>query len=199
MTLEDEIEFFGFIPEVFIKEMEDKIKKEYENDKEFLDSFVKSFPIFEEYVLQNCFTFPEKFLFERKITDKRIEISLQKILDEYAKIIDENKFIETENLRIKNEIEFYKYKIGQYKQILQIKRQYEELQEKNKELDNKICTIKNLYDDYMAINKENENSLLLLTENEKFKEIKQKKDKTEIESMIDFKNIDSILQNTFGK
>lgn len=86
--IEDQIEFFGFIPFAFVRSFTEELEKildescqhkEYKHLRPKLFSlFNKNMLIFNNYVLRNIFTFEEEFKWERKKTDKVIDVDINK-------------------------------------------------------------------------------------------------------------------------
>ncbi|ELA48119.1 hypothetical protein VCUG_00357 [Vavraia culicis subsp. floridensis] len=119
MHFEDETEFFGFVPCSFLQELcsslEETITHTINNaglsatSKKQLCSYVlsefrKNFLIFENFSLQQIFTFPKDFSYERKITDLVVEDDIDAMMDELMKLKDEQEFYKNEARRYKKMI-----------------------------------------------------------------------------------------------
>lgn len=138
MNNAEEIEYFGFVPISFIKEIQDEIHKKVKeellecnfkgvsslkkNKKHAMDiislSLSKNFFFFQNFVVRAIFSFPKDFSFERKITDLRCEANMQKLVDEFLQIVEEEKYLRNETLRLEGEIETERFKRSQYQSLL---------------------------------------------------------------------------------
>lgn len=138
MNNAEEIEYLGFVPISFIKEIQDEIHKKAkaelqecsfkgipnlkQNKKHAMDiislSLSKNFFFFQNFAVKAIFSFPKSFSFERKITDLRCEAKIQKLVDEFLQIVEEEKYLRSETLRLEGEIETERFKCAQYRSLL---------------------------------------------------------------------------------
>lgn len=139
MTEVDEIEYFEFVPISLIRELQEEIQRRTQksiavapfrgvsgfsrNKKHALDAISQSLSrnlfLFQNFVLQTIFSLPRHFSIERKATDLRCEVSVQKLADEFLQIVEEEKYLRGEQMRLEGEVEAEKFALAQYERLLQ--------------------------------------------------------------------------------
>lgn len=139
MTEVDEIEYFEFVPVSLIRELQEEIQRRTEksieaasfrgvsgmsrNKKHALAALSQSLSrnlfLFQNFVLQTIFAFPRNFSIERKATDLRCEVNVQKLADEFLQIVEEEKYLRGERMRLEGEIEAERFALAQYERLLQ--------------------------------------------------------------------------------
>eukprot|EP00866_Antonospora_locustae_P002283 jgi/Antlo1/2283/393 len=139
MTEVDEIEYFEFVPVSLIRELQEEIQRRTQksieavsfrgvsgisrNKKHALDVILQSLSrnlfLFQNFVLQTIFSFPRHFNIERKATDLRCEVNVQKLADEFLQIVEEEKYLRGERMRLEGEIEAEMFALAQYERLLQ--------------------------------------------------------------------------------
>lgn len=139
MTGVDEIEYFEFVPVSVIRELQEDVQRRTQksieaatfrgipcisrNKKHALEAISQSLSrnlfVFQNFVLQTIFSFPRHFSIERKATDLRCEVSVQKLADEFLQIVEEEKYLRGERMRLEGEIEAERFAHAQYERLLQ--------------------------------------------------------------------------------
>ncbi|TBU10835.1 hypothetical protein CWI38_0709p0050 [Hamiltosporidium tvaerminnensis] len=187
----DEIEFFGFIPSCFIKELKENIIQtlnENNADEETLKLFEKNFYIFENFVLRNVFRFPVSFKFERKITDLRIEENVQKKINEYLMLVKEETNIIREKQIFQNKLDIQKYKYNEYLQINKIEKEMDNLLDSSIKMVNYVQSVSEMRDTFLKSNcGKNNTDLYKMMEH---KEIRNNVYKNELKELLEKANIE---------
>ncbi|KAK1347920.1 hypothetical protein CWI37_0711p0050 [Hamiltosporidium tvaerminnensis] len=187
----DEIEFFGFIPSCFIKELKENIIQtlnENNADEETLKLFEKNFYIFENFVLRNVFRFPVSFKFERKITDLRIEENVQKKINEYLMLVKEETNIIREKQILQNKLDIQKYKYNEYLQINKIEKEMDNLLDSSIKMVNYVQSVSEMRDTFLKSNcGKNNTDLYKMMEH---KEIRNNVYKNELKELLEKANIE---------
>ncbi|TBU03988.1 hypothetical protein CWI36_0829p0010 [Hamiltosporidium magnivora] len=187
----DEIEFFGFIPSCFIKELKENIIQtlnENNADEETLKLFEKNFYIFENFVLRNVFRFPVSFKFERKITDLRIEENVQKKINEYLRLVKEETSIIREKQIFQNKLDIQKYKYNEYLQINKIEKEMDNLLDSSIKMVNYVQSVSEMRDTFLKSNcGKNNTDLYKMMEH---KEIRNNVYKNELKELLEKANIE---------
>ncbi|KAF7684386.1 hypothetical protein TCON_0440 [Astathelohania contejeani] len=201
MNNEDEIEYFGFVPISFVNEIRDEwisIIDETANELNKFSkntasvaktiikkNFEKNFFIFETFVLRNIFCFPKKFKLERKVTDLRLDVDLQVVLDKHIKALEEEASMEAELLKLKGELEIEKYKTNEYEQLLKLENEIVMMSDEVNHLKNVLYETDEIYNNFVMNHPTNDD--------EYFKELMECK---EIKNEIYKKERDSIYHRT---
>ncbi|TBU05781.1 hypothetical protein CWI39_0623p0050 [Hamiltosporidium magnivora] len=187
----DEIEFFGFIPSCFIKELKENIIQtlnENNADEETLKLFEKNFYIFENFVLRNVFRFPASFKFERKITDLRIEENVQKKINEYLRLVKEETSIIREKQILQNKLDIQKYKYNESLQINKIEKEMDNLLDSSIKMVNYVQSVSEMRDTFLKSNcGKNNTDLYKMMEH---KEIRNNVYKNELKELLEKANIE---------
>ncbi|KAL0265565.1 UNVERIFIED_CONTAM: hypothetical protein PYX00_011277 [Menopon gallinae] len=138
MTGVDEIEYFEFVPVSIIRELQEDIQRRTQksieaasfrgipcisrNKKHALEAISQSLSrnlfVFQNFVLQTIFSFPRHFCIERKATDLRCEVNVQKLADEFLQIVEEEKYLRGERMRLEGEIEAERFAHAHYERLL---------------------------------------------------------------------------------
>lgn len=196
MALEDEIEFFGFAPLYLLKNIEEELHNICKDDPDKLKRLDHNYKIFEEYILQSCFSFPDTFSLERKLTDHRLDTNLQNDINEYVKLIEEVKFLCYEKTRLTHENEEM---LERMDELTKIKKQIETLNGETQRCMDVLKRVESLEKreeemEKIAVNP-NESTLTVLLDDEKFKREVEKKEKGDFLNVYDMANIDAVLNN----
>ncbi|KAM0675307.1 hypothetical protein GVAV_001132 [Gurleya vavrai] len=196
MQCEDEIEFFNFVPSFFLNDLHEKLSEFINslNNKKLSSAFEKNFYIFEIYALKNIFSFPEGFAIERKLTDKRLDVDLQKKVDSFIKTVEENHFLSSEKARLLDELEVGKFKTETLDDFLNSFSGIEEIVlEKNKLIDEK----NKLEIKYKELTnnecRQNDSGIDLLLQNDCIKEEIYRKENEEFCKKIKFNELEDNL------
>lgn len=121
MKDEDILEFFTFLPDQLLQNIEDAYyhtQPSTQNPPPPNSTFPLNYHIFTQYVLKHCFTFPSTFNFDRKLTTLICHTQLQNIINDIVLINDELNYLILEKNKINNNIVFLKYKINKYETLL---------------------------------------------------------------------------------
>lgn len=196
MTLEETIEFFGFIPEQLLQDIEDDGIAHLQNDKLALERFLTNFTIFKEYVTRHCFNFPENFSYERKITDKRLDVHLQKVIDECTQIRDETSFLIGEKKRIEYENILNEYKIKRYLKLVEDMKEVKKLKDSELEMNKRIEKLNELFGKVCGGGIDpNGSGIGMLLENEEFRRELENKEINDLMETYDVGFIDKLIES----
>lgn len=194
MTLEDEIEFFGFVPQYLLRTIEEKMLETCKDSPEQIKAIEHNYRIFEEFVLQNCFDFPEGFSIERKLVDDRIPNNLRNDIQEYTKLLEEVKYVEMEMARLNHENTEMLERIDELRKIKHRMSSMQSDMDSCKKTLERLDRLEQMEREAgnIAVNP-NESTLTVLLDDEKFKKEIEKQEKEEFLGIYDISNIDGVL------
>jgi hypothetical protein len=134
MEYENEIEFFGFVPVVFVSELQEEAERIMGEAVEQIgllnrhrvqkaagvlgQSFKKNFFIFSNFVLRNILKFPQTFRLERKASDLVLATDLQELTDRVTGRYSEEEYYKNEIHRQRMAIGLEKYRRERYSELL---------------------------------------------------------------------------------
>lgn len=202
----DEIEFFGFVPLFFIREITDEMfvtlekqltqiktskslhHKRYDKLKDiFSTSLRKNLILFEGFVTKTVFSFPKDFSFERKVTDLRCDEDLQKLCNELYQIFEEEKYLRSETMRMLSELELETARKKMYQSLLHESDQIIHCIERTAKMKDLCGDIDEIYGMFM------DKKILeasMHNENVEFKDMRKELLKSEREQLFDVVDID---------
>lgn len=111
MQLEDEIEFFEFDPYGFLQKLPDALEESIKSTLDginipekvkrellahFTEELRKNYILFEDFCIPQIFTFPNDFVYERKVSDLIVTENIDKIVENIAKLQDEYLYYQSE-------------------------------------------------------------------------------------------------------
>ncbi len=182
-NLEDEIEFFGFLPITFTTDLQESLEEAFHDvmqnnapihsriQSQILEALKRNIFIFNNFILRNILKFPSHYKYERKSSDKVIQENIQDRLKNLKLKQQELKKLVFERKELFLKLEIERNRNIAYKELLTNKNKYLEMIDAAKD-------IKKFLDETMKIYEE-------------FKILNYGKN-TEFENLLEFKNIKNI-------
>lgn len=134
MDLEDETEFFGFVPARFMTELQEEIEEILVGEigrlsgidgrkaagigQQVVETFRKNYFMFSNFVLRNILKFPVSFQLERRARDVEPGVDVQGATDSLAECLSQERRYRSEVRVCRMELEVERYRRESYLSLL---------------------------------------------------------------------------------
>ncbi|KAM0672147.1 hypothetical protein CWI42_080570 [Ordospora colligata] len=201
--MEEETEFFGFVPASFISELQMEIENALNDgiaklceirrgkmqrvSEVLLESFRKNYFIFSNFVLRNIVCFPDGFEMERKASEDVVVADMQQITDELMQSFLEEEMLRDEMNCLREDLEIEEYRKEMFEKILKCSEPVNDLVDNARATRDELEGIKQLQSRLRVFGAGEDDGFSRLLE---YREIKSSFAKKERDDLLKIGNID---------
>lgn len=188
-NLEDEIEYFGFLPITFTTDLQESLEDTLKDiihrnsplpnsiQTQISDSLKKNIFIFNNFVLRNILKFPPNFKLERKITDKVIGEDVNKLVDSISMIHKKLADLKKQHIALEEQLGLQINRNSAYKNLLKNKESYTNMISAAREIRKFMNETTEIYETFRISSCRRENDFENLMEFKNIKNIYYKEEK----------------------
>lgn len=210
-NIEDEIEFFGFLPITFTTDLQESLEETFHEimqhnhpvhsliQTRILEAFKKNIFIFNNFILRNILKFPVNYKYERKNSDKVIQEDVKNLIERLCNKQKEAIELEKKKLELTGKLLTAIDINNGYRDLLKNKDKYHDMTEAAKEISKFLNETMEIYENFKILTYGKDSDFENLLEFKNIKNIYYKEEKKRLFEIASLETLEYITKKINNK